>query len=275
MFGRDEEEIAELSSISSIIETLHVGLVPIRGRAVDYSVVVFDSPDDEDLIVHHRLLENLNGFSGFTAHPLFVVGVAEQTLFWKDIRRVLFAGQRFRILCRVAGDGVSKSWVPLKLLQVLSSMSPDIGKQIDKLSRGDLFELDPDGRDRVDSSSEHFGYIALHAYAARLGEANGISLSEDDIAEVDAVARDHLDSFQTWQGQRDAFREIETFMVDRYNFELDPNLALESRRKARMDAGLTWETSSRLESESNTKSSETPGAYDEYYLDSEFIAIYW
>ena len=45
MFGHDEEEIAELSNISGIIEELLVGLIPLRGRAVDYSVVVvFDPP---------------------------------------------------------------------------------------------------------------------------------------------------------------------------------------------------------------------------------------
>jgi len=46
LFGQEEEEIAEFSSISDIVERLLVGLIPLRGRAVDYSVVVFDALED-------------------------------------------------------------------------------------------------------------------------------------------------------------------------------------------------------------------------------------
>ena len=101
MFGRDEEEIAELSNISGIIEEPLIGLILLRGRAIDYPVVAFDPSDDGKLIVHNKLLESLEDTSGLTTQPLFVVGVAEESLFWKDIRRVLFAGTMWaRFGCR-------------------------------------------------------------------------------------------------------------------------------------------------------------------------------
>ena len=165
MFGLRQEEITEISNISDIIEELLVGLIPLRGRAVDYSVVVFDRPEDGKLIVHNRLLGALEDKGGFMTRPLFVVGVAEELLFWKDIRRVLFAGQRFRVLCRVARDGIGTSWVPLKLQQVVSSLSPDLGEAIKKFNRGDLFRAEADGADGVDVDQERAAREALRTHA--------------------------------------------------------------------------------------------------------------
>jgi len=163
--------------------------------------VVFDPPDDGKPIVHKRLLKNLEDVSGFAMHPPFVVGVAEQTLFRKDVRRVLFAGQRFRVLCRVAGDGVGKSWVPLKLQQVISSVSPDLGAQIAKLNRGDLFKSDAGSTNHADASSESTVQSDLHAHAAWIAESANMSRSEDDVARIDAVADARTGAFRTTQDQ--------------------------------------------------------------------------
>lgn len=276
MFGRDEEKIAEFSSLSSAIEGLLGGLVPLRGRAVDYSVVVFDPPDGEKLIVHNRLLESLKGDTEFTKYPLFVVGVAEESLFWKDVRRVLFAGQRFRVLCRVARDGVDKSWVPLKLQQVLNSVSPDLGAQIDKLNRGDLFKTGSNDTNRVGTFPQHVIRTALHAYAAWIAESNDADLSEEDAAKIDAVAGERLGTFQTSQEQRDAFKQIEIYMSERHNFDIDRDSAVKTRRRALEDAGIPRSTMSRPTFKSGTQSSETfEASSDECFLDSEFVAIYW
>lgn len=276
LFGREEGEIAEVDSISSIIEELLVGLIPLRGRAVDYSVVVLGPPDDKELIVHNRLLESLEDEGEFTIHPLFVVGVAEQSLFWKDIRRVLFAGQRFRLLCRVARDDIGKSWVPLKMQQVLSSMFPDLGEEIEKVNRGDLFKTEPRSAGATGAEPEHVVRRALQTHAARLAESEDISLLEDDVAEIDAIASRCVSAFESEQEKRAAFGLIENYIADRHNLEIDSNVALESRRHAREDANVSWSTTSELTSQSDTNFPDTSNtSEDEYFLDSEFIAIYW
>jgi hypothetical protein len=276
MFGSDEGEIDELSSISGIVEELLVGLIPLRGRAVDYSVVVFDRPEDGKLIVHNRLLESLKDKSGFTMRPLFVVGVTEQTLFWKDIRRVLFAGQRFRVLCRVARDEVSNSWVPLKLQEVLGSMFPDLDKAIEKFNRGDLFRAEIDGAPGVDADQEHAARSALRAHALWMAESNGVGLSESVIAEIDAVAGEHLGSFETEEEKREAFRMIENYMTSRYDLEIDAEAAKDSRRRAREGVGAAQSMMLGYEPESDSGLPDGPIVPDdEYFLDSEFVAIYW
>jgi hypothetical protein len=280
MFGQDEEEIAEVSSISSIIEELLVGLIPLRGRAIDYSVVVFDPPDDGTLIVHNRLLENLEDDSGFTMRPLFVVGVTEQALFWKDIRRVLFAGQRFRVLCRVARDGIGGSWVPLKLQEVVSSVFPELGEEIEKVNRGDLFKAELDGAGGVDVDRESVVRSALQLHASRLAELNDISLSDDDMDGIDAIASERLSVFETMQEKREAFKVIENHMVARYGIsmdtEADREAAKDSRRRADKEANAFRSTEPGAGPRSDTRpSGDHKNPDDEYFLDSEFVAIYW
>ena len=276
MFGRDEEEIAELSDISGIIEELLFGLIPLRGRAVDHSVVVFDPPEDGKLIVHNRLLEGLEDQSGFTTRPLFVVGVAEESLFWKDIRRVLFAGQRFTLLCRVARDEVGKSWVPLKLQQVVSSLSSELGEAINKVNRGDLFQAGLDGADGSDTGLGPAARGALRVHLLWIAESNNVHLSESDVAEIDAVVGEHVSAFETEQQKREAFRVVEDHMANRYGLEIDPEAAKDSRRRARAGTGASMTTVPVAEPESDTQLPDHPEAPgDEYFLDSEFVAIYW
>lgn len=276
MFGQDEEEISEFSSISSIIEELLVGLIPLRGRAVDYSVVVFDPPDDGKLIVHNRLLENLENNNGFTTRPLFVVGVTEQALFWKDIRRVLFAGQRFRVLCRVARDDIGGSWVPLKLQEVVSSVFPELGKEIEKVNRGDLFKAELNGAGGADFRLEPAVRSALRAHAQWIAETNGSNFLEDDLAEVDAVAGEHLIAFGTEQEKREAFRVIEDHMANLYHLDIEAEAAKDSRLRIRRDAGVARSTESVAGPKPDARTPNDPeNPDDEYFLDSEFVAIYW
>ena len=275
MFGREEEEVTDLSTISGIIEELLVNLIPLRGRAIDYSVVVYDRPEDGKLIVHNRLLEGLEDKGGFTMRPLFVVGVAEESLFWKDIRRVLFAGQRFRLLCRIARNDVSTSWVPLKLQQVVSTMFPELGEEIEKVNRGDLFRAEFNGAGGTDIGLEPAARSALRAHALWIAEANDIDFSEDALAEIDAVAGEHLIAFGTEQEKREAFRFIENHMANRYHLDIDAEAAKDSRLRIRRDADVVRSTESDIGLSDVRTSNGATNLNDEYFLDSEFVAIYW
>ena len=44
----------------------------------------------------------LDGDSRIQPVPLHVVGVSEEALFWKDIKRVLFSRAEFFVMCRVS-----------------------------------------------------------------------------------------------------------------------------------------------------------------------------
>lgn len=277
LFGTDEGEIEELSGISGIIEELLVGLIPLRGQAVEYSVVTFDTHDDGRLIVHNRLLERLEDEAGFTRHPLFIVGVAEESSFWRDIRRVLFARQSYTALCRVGRDNLGESWVPLKLQEVVSSLFPELGEEIEKVNRGDLFKTDESGLDGAgigDADRALAVEGALQAHASWIAESNNIRLSEGDEAAVASAAGVRLNDFEDMEEKREAFREVEKYMCDTHGIEIDPDEAQKSRERALSEDNGHGPTARNPELDAVLPVNAN-GAGDGYFLDCEFVAIYW
>jgi hypothetical protein len=59
-----------------------------------------------------------------------VVALAEAPLFWKDIRRVLFSGSRYSLLCRIGRDGLHDDWTPVKLVDVVRGFAPEVADQM-------------------------------------------------------------------------------------------------------------------------------------------------
>ena len=84
-------QLPEIRSVARLLDNLLAGLVPIRGRLVDY---LWMRIHNHEVLVHRSLLNQLPADAMHQAHPVFLVGVAQSDLFWKDIRRVLFSGAR-------------------------------------------------------------------------------------------------------------------------------------------------------------------------------------
>ena len=113
LFGNEiAAKLPEMRSLARVLDGLLVGLVPIRGRLVDYS---WASIASRDVLVHQLLLDQLSPDTPLTVYPAFVVGVAQRDLFWKDIRRILFSQAQYTIFCRIAVSGLSTS-VPIDKL---------------------------------------------------------------------------------------------------------------------------------------------------------------
>ena len=116
----DRENIRQVSAVAKMLDQLLAGLVPVRGRAVDYSVL---RRGDGDYVIHNSLVAQLPELERAALQPLVVVGVAERDLFWKDIRRVLFAGHRYTVLAR-ASVMPGGFWQPISSLTSSSRCRP-------------------------------------------------------------------------------------------------------------------------------------------------------
>ena len=169
-------------------------------------------------------------------------------------------------------DDIGGSWVPLKLQEVVSSVFPDLGEEIEKINRGDLFKAELDGAGSVDADREGIMQSALQLHASQLAELNGFNLSDDDMDSIDAIASERLSVFETMQEKREAFRVIENHMVARYGISMDT----EADREAAKDSRRQADEKASVPHSSDTRSSNAPeDSADEYFLDSEFVAIYW
>ena len=132
LFGNEIiAQLPQMRSMAQILEGLLVGLVPIRGRLVDYKSTQIGGCD---VLVHRLLLEQMPPDTRPKAYPVFVVGVTQRDLFWKDIRRVLFSQAQYTVFCRLAISGLADRWHPVKVADVLAGLSPEFDELIREFS---------------------------------------------------------------------------------------------------------------------------------------------
>jgi hypothetical protein len=262
-------ELMQARSVGRILEKLLIGLVPVRGRATDYEVLVCGG---KEWVVHRRLLNGMPATVLARTRPLYIVGVAEQVLFWKDIRRILFSKARFRTLCRIAQDGLQPSWTPVKLAHVLESVAPGLASEIDILRLGAMATRG--------NTSSHGASLrrqlmrdALISHALVLADHYGQSLAEQDFSEVSQLSEQLCGAYGSTTERRAAFDEIAAFVLGRLGLEREPLVVAECRRAAMCDAGLdiTGQPMSLVASE-HLSAAASP---EERFLDTEFVAIYW
>ena len=273
MFGiTNHREIVQAESVNRILEKLLVGLVPVRGRLIEYEFVTVLG---KEWLVHRRVLSQLSVDDTLKTRSVYVVGVADQSLFWKDIRRVLFSGSQFRVLCRVAQDGIQESWTPVKLAHVLDAVAPDLGQKIEEAGRSALEVMSDAGRsDQGAKRHTDFMRSALLAYAELLAQHHGKTIRGEHEIGIVQVAERYCRSYGTLNERRSAFEAITAELQRCFGIERDPTLAAQYRAKALGGSGLHLDGKT-LPLAAFDESSIMADGSDQRFLDSEFVAIYW
>ncbi len=267
-------QLSQARSMNRVIEKLLTGLVPVRGRAVDYQVV---EQHGRELLVHRALLEQLPISEKVNARPLFVVGVADQALFWKDIRRVLFSNFHFRVFCRIGQSGLRDDWTPVKLVDVLREIAPELSSQIGMLGEGALVAMGDAVAGKTHDAEQKVAKVhsALAAFAGLLNEHHGCPLDEHTVAAVisSVAAGADPDAIDSVSRRRVLFGEIAQKIDELIDTETSKETAAQYRVAAIADIGLGLggtlvpaETDLALEPHSSLR---------DRYLDTEIVAIYW
>lgn len=264
------ENIIQVKAIDRLLEKLLVGLVPIRGFVIDYRVV---EREGQQWIVHNEILKQISMTDSYLVYPLYIVGVAEQSLFWKDIRRILFSKACFRVLCRLTQDNIQTSWMPVKLVQVLETVAPDLAEQIDRLGDGAIALMAQEKIAYAKSKQGRMIVDSLNRYAVLIAEHYEYKITEQDKQEIDLISNQHSISFKSQDERRNAFDAVAKIMIDRMAIERDSSLFAEYREKALTDSGLDFRGMPIAVKESDTNNPvEHP---NDRFVDTEFVAIYW
>ena len=272
LLGPDvRERFRQALSMNVVLNKLLVGLIPVRGRAVDYMVV---RTADEEWVVHQTVLRQLPADWLTQAHALDVVAVAEASLFWKDIRRVLFSGSRYSLLCRIGRDGLNDEWTPVKLVDVIRGFSPAIADQLGvagaelaaAMSRG-MAEV-PGGDDnqtRMRKALQAYG----HAVAAHYNKAWDPAFITEDVFPADGTR-----GWASLEEQRPPFEALTHRLQETFGIDPDRELIAKARYQALVQAGLVplVESAANLE---NAAPVTQPTKPQSRILDTELIAIYW
>ena len=272
-------QLPEIRSIARLLESLLAGLVPIRGRLVDYSWIRIC---DRDVLVHQSLLRQVPTDVRPRANPVFLVGVAQRDLFWKDIRRVLFSKARYTVFCRLATNGLTERWNPVKMADVFSGLSSDFEEMIQGLGDELMSEFGKGMRSAnagttVDLTSTNLSEDVqyeeqlLRTFAESLAAHHNQSI---DRATVEALPRE-ISRPANWLDSVDGYRPVFAGVAKRMDDSLGVVTPLKVVSELRTQAlcYLTYEATA--ESGASTVNSNHVKPRCERFLDSEIIAIYW
>lgn len=262
------EVLDKFTSISKVIEKMMVGLIPLKCRVVDYVVVETATATK---IVHRSVLDELPDLDESSTQPLYLVGDAEQNLFWKDIRRVLFTNSRFRALCRLNNDGIINKWNPLKLSDTLIHVDPNLGIKLAEFGTFSVATLSGSARMVVQTDARKEG--ALHEYGSLLAQSLGFTLSDEDHAELDRLGRQQQSDFASAATVRSAFKPVQDFIEQRAEKSVNPETAAQLRATACSTNGLHVDGSPATTA--TTVSPVLASGEPENLLDVQVIAIYW
>lgn len=259
--------IFEAQRVNNILQRLLAGLIPIRAEILDYSSVTISGVE---YIVHNDTIGSLN----LVQQRLEVVGVTEHLAYWKDIRRVLFSGAEFTMLCRVARDGLQASWTPVKLGDLFRKVAPDMVETINAASRSS-FTGGNSGSTSI-NTNELLLNEALTIYKDRLLLASGKILSADEHSLIDDEIALLAPRAATVSGQRSAFQTVLDRLRVVADVQIDASVDAELRHEARTQSGLPLFPS--ISNNMTTMIGGTPpppDAPEARLLDVEVIAIYW
>ena len=272
-------QLPEIRSVARLLESLLAGLVPIRGRLVDFDWI---RTCNYELLVHRSLLSQMPADARPQAYPAYLVGVAERDLFWKDIRRVLFSQAPYTVFCRLAASGLLKSWSPVKMADVFSGITSDFDEMIRGLG-DELMSGFKRGVRSATAGTEDDIIPTMLNHDAQLGErslttyAEWIALhheQEIDPTAIEALIQE-ISLPENWLDSVDSYRPVFAEMRERVDdllkTETPPSVAHDLRIQAINRAKLDVATEFKGSTVSRDRSA--PGC--ERFLDSEIVAIYW
>lgn len=266
-------QIAELRWMVQVLESMLVGLVPIRGRLVDYECAIID---DRDALIRRPLLDQLPADVRLVTRPAFVVGVAQRDLFWKDIRRVLFSKARHTVFCRLATDGLTDKWNPVKVADVLAGIVPSFDEAIKKLTEQAQLAMTMAPVEisaTALGNKPQYGQVALNEYAALLAKHHRRDLTPDVLDDLLLDIPQAKNWLETVDGQRPVFAEVRSRVDTALEVKTSPEAAHDLRREALVKAGLVGILAPQSSSGADGEPSHVVPS--ERYLNTEIIAIYW
>ncbi|MGY1672456.1 DUF6414 family protein [Geodermatophilus sp. SYSU D00710] len=266
LFGAARTALQDAQPVNKILQRLLAGLIPIRARAVDLSVIEVDGIE---YVVRNDAISDLH----VHRRPLEVVGVTEHIGYWKDIRRVLFSSARVTMLCRVARDRLHATWTPVKLADLFRDVVPTLVDQINEASRtglGGMKVLAPQGNEQDPLED------ALNLYKQKLARKAELSLGVAEEAEVALSVRAAEIDPTSLSGQRRAFTAVRAVVEGRAGKPiLDPDEDLVARREARSAVGLPLFPGLERAPANHNRNPDPGERRDDRLLDVEVVAIFW
>ena len=264
-------QLDEMRAVAQVLESLLEGLVPVRGRLVDYE---FATIAGADVLVHKAVLQKMADDARPATGHVYVAGVAQHSFFWKDIRRVLFANPSYTMLCRIASTGLSSKWSSATTVDLLGTVAPEFEERMSEFSsQAEAAMRASAGATATPSPTDTSGESVLRAYVDLLTESEETALTADVVRELLAEAPKDA----SWLSSVDSRRPVFEAVTARVNAHFDVKTSAEGAYEARQTAlKAAYGVPPRNPPEPSPGQSPAELlASPERFLDTEIVAIYW
>lgn len=268
-------QLSQFASVVRVLEGLLAGLVPVRGRLVAYKSATIGK---KNILIHKKLLDQFDTDELTALRNVYVVGVAERNMFWKDIRRVLFSGAQYTAFCRVATDGLATTWHPIKVANVLGGIVPNFDQtmvDLSEMARQAITGTNVSVPNSFHGDLQH-GTNILTAYAQLLADHHAQPLTAQTIDSIARLIPETSDWLTSVDQRRSVFSKVTSIVeetVDPKN-HVDGETRFQFREAVLSARGLS---SAHLPANGSFKrrTDHSKTDHDVVFLDTEFIAIYW
>jgi hypothetical protein len=267
------EQLQQGLSVNAVINKLLAGLIPVRGQATDYVTV---RTSDQEWVVHRMVLRQLGDDVMAQVRALDVVAVAEASLFWKDIRRVLFSASRYSVLCRINRDGLHDGWTPVKLADVVRGLAPAAAEQISTVGPALLTAATHGTATGLQIDDPHTRMrTALLTYGRLLAAHYGQDTQWDPtLITEDILPGDRTHTWATVEERRPPFEALTHQLRDAFGIDPNRELMTTLRYEALLHAGLVPLMGPGFGQYHATPAPQQDEPHSRI-LDTELIAIYW
>lgn len=288
-FFKLSENISDLNGYSEIkwqielLQQLLAGLIPIKAEILNYHAL---KVGDDTYLVHEDKVKVTEVSS--SKIKVNLVGVTELSAYWKDIRRVLFSNQEFRILCRISRRGLVQDWNPIKLLDLFGNVFPQkeihnlkeklklLSYNVDAASTAetdnDANNVDAAGTAETDNDANSKMRLALEEYIKSSCKHAGGEIGGDEVEDIiEEVLKGNFDEGSMGD------RKVLYGKVDRELASLDIDVPSDIRVTLREGSNKKAGLSHRLftSAPSEVKKVEEKSVAEELFIEAEIIAIYW
>jgi len=274
-FFKLSENISELNGYSEIkwqielLQQLLAGLIPIKAEILNYRAL---KTGDDTYLVHE---DKVTGVST-SKIKVNLVGVTELSAYWKDIRRVLFSNQEFRVLCRISRPGLVQDWNPIKLLDLFGNVFPqkeihNVKEMLKLLS----YNVDAASTAETDNDASSKMRLALEEYIKSSCEHAGGEIGSDEVEGIiKEVLKGNFDEGS--MGDRKVLYEKVDGELASLKIDVPPNIRVTLRESSSEKAGLSHRLFASAPSEvKKVEEKEEKSVAEELFIEAEIIAIYW
>ena len=258
-------------AVTQVLDNLLVGLVPVRGRVLSYRAVRLGG---REFLVHEKLIAKLSDQEELDIHPVFVVGVAERDSFWKDIRRVVFSEARHTMFCRLTRSGLTDAWRPMKVVDMLAEVAPQLETAIEDFGRGSVLamrEAATSANAPAELTAENYGHV-LRQYALLLADYHEGTLESETVEAIVADASPPEDWLATVDALRPPFEQVRQ-RVDRELGVETPGEVAHDVRQILVAAARAPKSGTVSPTPQGTDTPQDNGT--DRFLEAEIVSIYW